>query len=178
MCECDWVLTTGWSPRQRWVTHVGVRPSNHYNMYSGCINYPDFIQELFELLISIFRYPIRVTMIERTKKKWYSTLTCEIIALTFWYRCFVYWRVLCCLSRKYSVCSPPWHVIWPCFCLGGDDRRVLVWKIEQTIRDIGEPTAMTAQHTSNIFCLGYDSAGTKLFSAGNDDQVIVHNLKT
>ncbi|XP_034174649.2 uncharacterized protein LOC117601666 isoform X3 [Osmia lignaria lignaria] len=37
---------------------------------------------------------------------------------------------------------------------------------------------MKAQHISNIFCLGYDSSKTKIFSAGNDDQVIVHDLRT
>lgn len=37
---------------------------------------------------------------------------------------------------------------------------------------------MKAQHISNIFCLGYDTNRTKIFSAGNDDQVIVHDLRT
>ncbi|CAL1684031.1 unnamed protein product [Lasius platythorax] len=61
---------------------------------------------------------------------------------------------------------------------GGDDRRVLLWKVEQAIRGIGKPTVMKGQHVSNIFCLGYDSSKTKIFSAGNDDQVIVHDLRT
>lgn len=50
--------------------------------------------------------------------------------------------------------------------------------MEQAIQDIGSPTVMKAQHVSNIFCLGYDSSKTKIFSAGNDDQVIVHDLRT
>lgn len=61
---------------------------------------------------------------------------------------------------------------------GGDDRRVLLWKVDQAIQGLGEPMAMKAQHNSNIFCLGYDSSNSKIFSAGNDDQVIVHDLKT
>ena len=61
---------------------------------------------------------------------------------------------------------------------GGDDRRVLLWKVEQAIRGVGKPAVMKAQHISNIFCLGYDSSKTKIFSAGNDDQVIVHDLRT
>ncbi|XP_076749837.1 DDB1- and CUL4-associated factor 5 isoform X1 [Xylocopa sonorina] len=61
---------------------------------------------------------------------------------------------------------------------GGDDRRVLLWKVEQAIQDVGKPAVMKAQHISNIFCLGYDSSKTKIFSAGNDDQVIVHDLRT
>ncbi|XP_031833772.1 DDB1- and CUL4-associated factor 5 isoform X2 [Nomia melanderi] len=61
---------------------------------------------------------------------------------------------------------------------GGDDRRVLLWKVEQAIHGVGKPAVMKAQHVSNIFCLGYDSSKTKIFSAGNDDQVIVHDLRT
>ncbi|XP_012258334.2 DDB1- and CUL4-associated factor 5 [Athalia rosae] len=61
---------------------------------------------------------------------------------------------------------------------GGDDRRVLLWKVEQAIQGVGKPAVMRAQHVSNIFCLGYDSTKSKIFSAGNDDQVIVHDLKT
>ncbi|KYM76206.1 DDB1- and CUL4-associated factor 5 [Atta colombica] len=61
---------------------------------------------------------------------------------------------------------------------GGDDRRVLLWRVEQAINNFGRPTVMKSQHVSNIFCLGYDSSKTKIFSAGNDDQVIVHDLRT
>ncbi|XP_018304933.1 DDB1- and CUL4-associated factor 5, partial [Mycetomoellerius zeteki] len=61
---------------------------------------------------------------------------------------------------------------------GGDDRRVLLWRVEQAINNFGRPTVMKSQHISNIFCLGYDSSKTKIFSAGNDDQVIVHDLRT
>lgn len=61
---------------------------------------------------------------------------------------------------------------------GGDDRRVLLWRVEQAIQGLGKPTVMKAQHVSNIFCLGYDNSKTKIFSAGNDDQVIVHDLRT
>lgn len=60
-------------------------------------------------------------------------------------------------------------------CTGGDDRRVLLWNIEEALHGVNQPTAMRAQHSSNIFCLGYDSKNTKIFSAGNDDQVIVHD---
>lgn len=45
--------------------------------------------------------------------------------------------------------------------------------MEQAIQDVGKPAVMKAHHISNIFCLGYDSSKTKIFSAGNDDQVIV-----
>ncbi|XP_076635534.1 uncharacterized protein LOC143348805 isoform X2 [Colletes latitarsis] len=61
---------------------------------------------------------------------------------------------------------------------GGDDKRVLLWKVEQAIQDVGRPMVMKAQHISNIFCLAYDNSKTKIFSAGNDGQVIVHDLRT
>lgn len=70
------------------------------------------------------------------------------------------------------------HMFATLFSTGGDDRRVLLWRVEQAIRGVGKPTVMKAQHVSNIFCLGYDSSKTKIFSAGNDDQVIVHDLET
>uniref|UniRef100_A0A1B6L8U1 Uncharacterized protein n=1 Tax=Graphocephala atropunctata TaxID=36148 RepID=A0A1B6L8U1_9HEMI len=61
---------------------------------------------------------------------------------------------------------------------GGDDRRVLLWNVEEALDGVSQPTPMRAQHISNIFCLGYDSKNTKIFSAGNDDQVIIHDTIT
>ncbi|XP_046689267.1 DDB1- and CUL4-associated factor 5-like [Homalodisca vitripennis] len=61
---------------------------------------------------------------------------------------------------------------------GGDDRRVLLWNVEEALDGASRPTAMRAQHISNIFCLVYDSKNTKIFSAGNDDQVIIHDTIT
>ncbi|CAG2053544.1 unnamed protein product, partial [Timema podura] len=60
----------------------------------------------------------------------------------------------------------------------GDDRRVLIWDVEQAITGAGQPHAMNTQHISNIFCLGFDSTRKKVFSAGNDDQVIAHDIET
>lgn len=60
---------------------------------------------------------------------------------------------------------------------GGDDRRVLLWQVEKSIGG-KSPTAMEKQHQSNIFCLGFNGDNTKIFSGGNDDTVIVHDLKT
>lgn len=62
--------------------------------------------------------------------------------------------------------------------LGGDDRRVLLWNVQEALQGVGSPRAMRAQHLSNIFCLGFDSKNRKLFSAGNDDQVIIHDVQT
>ena len=36
---------------------------------------------------------------------------------------------------------------------------------------------MQAEHGSNVFALALDSCNKKIFSAGNDDQVIVHDLE-
>ncbi|KAH3853970.1 hypothetical protein DPMN_096508 [Dreissena polymorpha] len=61
---------------------------------------------------------------------------------------------------------------------GGDDRRVLVWNVEKALSDIGQPRAMKGQHHSNIFCIGFDITNSTLFSGGNDEQVIVHDIAT
>ncbi|KRT85832.1 WD40 domain-containing protein, partial [Oryctes borbonicus] len=61
---------------------------------------------------------------------------------------------------------------------GGDDRRVLLWFVQDAIYERGTPVVMQTNHTSNIFCLAFDKLNSKIFSGGNDDQVIVHDLKT
>lgn len=37
---------------------------------------------------------------------------------------------------------------------------------------------MLKQHLSNIFCLSFDSKTTRIFSGGNDDLAIVHDIET
>ena len=71
-----------------------------------------------------------------------------------------------------------WRQVNFLFVSGGDDRRVLIWNVEQAVHGVCKPAAMRAQHISNIFCLGFDSTNSKVFSAGNDDQVIVHDART
>jgi len=63
---------------------------------------------------------------------------------------------------------------------GGDDRRVLLWQVDKAITDNVKynPVAMEAEHRSNIFCLGFDSDNTRIYSGGNDEQVIVHDMIT
>ncbi|XP_037046872.1 DDB1- and CUL4-associated factor 5 [Bradysia coprophila] len=61
---------------------------------------------------------------------------------------------------------------------GGDDRRVLLWHLEEAIAGKSEPRAMEKQHESNIFCLGFNSNNTRIFSGGNDDMVNVHDVHT
>ncbi|CAH4036891.1 DDB1- and CUL4-associated factor 5 isoform X1 [Pieris brassicae] len=60
---------------------------------------------------------------------------------------------------------------------GGDDRRVMLWQFGQTLLHYGKPEAMKALHQSNIFCLGITSDNQKIYSGGNDDIVIVHDLE-
>jgi WD repeat-containing protein 22 len=40
-----------------------------------------------------------------------------------------------------------------------------------------KPKVMQAEHLSNIFSLAFDCTKTKVLSAGNDDQVILHDLE-
>ncbi|XP_042859768.1 dentin sialophosphoprotein-like isoform X1 [Penaeus japonicus] len=61
---------------------------------------------------------------------------------------------------------------------GGDDRRVLLWNVDSALSGTRRPRAMESEHSSNIFCLSFDSSNSKIFSAGNDEQVIVHDLRT
>lgn len=64
------------------------------------------------------------------------------------------------------------------FVSGGDDRRVLLWTLADAVYGKCRPFVMQTPHVSNIFCLGFDSTNSKIFSGGNDDQVIVHDTQT
>ncbi|KAJ8941914.1 hypothetical protein NQ318_013247 [Aromia moschata] len=57
---------------------------------------------------------------------------------------------------------------------GGDDRRILLWSVAGAIYDRGIPFAMHTTHSSNIFCVAFDRENKKIFSGGNDDQVLIH----
>lgn len=61
---------------------------------------------------------------------------------------------------------------------GGDDRRILLWDVEKALDSKGSPAVMRGQHHSNIFCLAFDNSNTKIFSGGNDEQVIVHDVQS
>lgn len=41
-----------------------------------------------------------------------------------------------------------------------------------------EPKVMQAEHSSNVFSLDFSCSSEKIISAGNDDQVIVHDIST
>ncbi|EDW81600.2 uncharacterized protein Dwil_GK10939 [Drosophila willistoni] len=64
---------------------------------------------------------------------------------------------------------------------GGDDKRVLLWNVDQettALGKMGNPRSMYGEHTSNIFCLGFDILNSYVFSGGNDEMVIQHDLAT
>lgn len=62
--------------------------------------------------------------------------------------------------------------------LGGDDRRVLFWNLDKAMLGQGAPVQMKKQHESNIFCLGFDNSNSRIFSGGNDDTVILHDIES
>lgn len=64
------------------------------------------------------------------------------------------------------------------FVIGGDDRRVLLWHTQRALHNIEKPVVMKSEHLSNIFCLSFDNTSTHVYSAGNDDQVLLHNIET
>lgn len=60
---------------------------------------------------------------------------------------------------------------------GGDDRRVLLWHMDKAIHSRSEPVQLKAEHLSNIFCLAFDSTNKRVFSGGNDEQVMLHDVE-
>ncbi|KAF2980116.1 hypothetical protein EK904_009552 [Melospiza melodia maxima] len=62
--------------------------------------------------------------------------------------------------------------------IGGDDRRVLLWHMEEAIHSRVKPVQLKGEHHSNIFCLAFNSGNTKVFSGGNDEQVILHDVES
>ena len=73
---------------------------------------------------------------------------------------------------------------WPSSILflptGGDDRRVLLWNMQHAMSNGKEKpfVSMKGEHHSNIFSVAFDSRNSKIYSGGNDDQVLVHDLQT
>ncbi|KAM3852977.1 DDB1- and CUL4-associated factor 5 isoform 1-T1 [Vipera latastei] len=61
---------------------------------------------------------------------------------------------------------------------GGDDRRVLLWHMEQAIHSRVKPVQLKGEHHSNIFCLAFNSGNTRVFSGGNDEQVLLHDVQS
>lgn len=62
--------------------------------------------------------------------------------------------------------------------VGGDDRRILLWRMSDAMAGTGRPATMEKQHQSNIFSLAITRDNAKILSGGNDDVVMVHDLRT
>jgi WD repeat-containing protein 22 len=62
----------------------------------------------------------------------------------------------------------------------GDDKRILVWSILDDIISSETPhfSQMQGQHHSNVLALSWDNENQRIFSGGNDHQVIVHQVET
>ncbi|CAG5132541.1 unnamed protein product [Candidula unifasciata] len=59
---------------------------------------------------------------------------------------------------------------------GGDDRRLLLWNIGQTIFDDKAPQVIDTLHVSNINTCCFDAGNKTVSTGGNDGQVIVHDI--
>ncbi|CAJ1074802.1 DDB1- and CUL4-associated factor 5 isoform X1 [Xyrichtys novacula] len=49
--------------------------------------------------------------------------------------------------------------------------------MEKAIHARSKPVKLKGEHLSNIFCLAFDSTNKKVFSGGNDEQVILHDVE-
>uniref|UniRef100_A0A914Z704 Uncharacterized protein n=1 Tax=Panagrolaimus superbus TaxID=310955 RepID=A0A914Z704_9BILA len=66
------------------------------------------------------------------------------------------------------------------FATGGDDLRVLLWRVSNALTDEKPKpfTIMNTKHDSNIFALAFTHDSQKVMSAGNDDRFYVHDIQT
>ena len=60
--------------------------------------------------------------------------------------------------------------------IGGDDARVLVWRVAHAIEGKCEPITMATIHQSNVFSIAFSCDNTVVYSAGNDSDVIKHDF--
>ncbi|XP_064176125.1 DDB1- and CUL4-associated factor 5 isoform X1 [Anguilla rostrata] len=49
--------------------------------------------------------------------------------------------------------------------------------MEKAIHSRAKPLKLKGEHLSNIFCLAFDSTNKRVFSGGNDEQVILHDVE-
>jgi hypothetical protein len=50
--------------------------------------------------------------------------------------------------------------------VGGDDRRVLVWRLCEAVTGKTTPRCLKQQHQSNIFCVTFDHDNRHIITAG------------
>lgn len=120
-----------------------------------------------------------------------KNLLCKFHRKLTFYKC----QIIC--NATDSVCAYSMLHYNVSIISGGDDRRVLLWNISEAVYDRGLspaglglklepkedgcqdkncPISMKRTHNSNIFCVAFDSKNERIFSGGNDDQVIIHEV--
>ncbi|CAF0772507.1 unnamed protein product [Rotaria sordida] len=62
---------------------------------------------------------------------------------------------------------------------GGDDKRVVIWNMTETLFNESNhlPTSLKATHLSNIFSIKFDNQNRRIISAGNDEQILIHDIE-
>ena len=50
--------------------------------------------------------------------------------------------------------------------IGGDDKKILVWKLREAVEGTAVPRSMKCKHQSNIFCVNFDHDNKLLITAG------------
>ena len=63
------------------------------------------------------------------------------------------------------------------FVSGGQDRRVLLWKIDDVFgsRKKPEPIVMNLEHENSLFCLALSPDNDRIFSGGKERNVYIHD---
>jgi hypothetical protein len=61
---------------------------------------------------------------------------------------------------------------------GGDDEKVLLWRVSEMMRGKHQPVAMDTTHSSNIFTATFSCDNTYIYSGGNDANLIKHDAAT
>ena len=66
------------------------------------------------------------------------------------------------------------------FISGGQDRRVLLWKLSDVFgnKKKPDPTVMVTNHVNSLFCLAMGPDNDRIFSGGAERSVYVHDPTT
>ena len=71
----------------------------------------------------------------------------------------------------------------PCTCcthtlcgVGGDDEKVLVWRVADIMRGVNRSVAMETPHCSNIFSATFSCDNSYIYSGGKSRDLEVHNV--
>ena len=59
-----------------------------------------------------------------------------------------------------------WLILYQLIILGGDDRKVLIWKLCEAVAGNTKPRCLRQKHHSNIFCVTFDHDNKHIVTAG------------